>query len=825
MDEARVELSLDNRPALPLDLVGVSAQPAGTIRVWDGAGRLYHEANGQETIFRASGALGTHVVSLHDDGGAEIARSAFPVGCRTAIDDEGGRFRRLLYMLEHTIASFFRGRDFVVGDGERIYRLHSITSRDTIHALKGGIYFRRHLKDVIDLHADQQREDGMIWDFSKTADPRYPYHFEWRWGEEWSKRINRNQAIFARQPVMNDLEHMYIGGIHMIWQATGDDEWMAGKLDSALAAMNFSRTSPYFWSEKFRLLKRPYCIDLWDYQSQYDAARVDGDIMDAEPGVTVYGVFHGDNTGMADSCRKLAEMLEHVGREEEAREAREFSEHLLERLEEVSWNGEFYTHHVSEDPGFERDFGVDESKQVSLSNAYATGRGIGHEKVAAIVRTYRRIREEMPESSPAEWFGIYPPFKRGFHLPEWVYTNGAVTIMTGGELAHGAFEHGFEKYGADILSRCLDLFWPHGDTFVPGLRGAMPEPPERSFRTLDLREAANADLVCTEGQKHPGWSDEPGNDLRALPTGRQEFEYVPFDIIDPSGNDGRGCLRLARDKQDYAAAACIPVGGEFESLYFLHAAGGGGQVVGELRLVYADGTEHEQYIMRGRHVARWWSPEPPDQSRRECRDTVVAWTGGNEEFWRIGLTAHGLENPHPDRQVECIELRASRDGAEWFVVALTASDAPPFFMPVPTDGGVPPAWGAGGLMHALVRGLVGVHDEGRNMDELRLTPRWPAAGVGEATACIRYDEGGGYVRYRYRHEDESLHIGVAANSDERAFEVLLPEGRTAAAVHVDGAEVPFEISVIEESRYVCFDADGLAAGEIEITLTGGGDEQ
>ncbi|MFO8008800.1 MAG: hypothetical protein R6V05_13815 [Candidatus Brocadiia bacterium] len=811
-----IECSVDR--CRPLDDVSVSWEPGTTVKVWDGDGRLYHEAAGGGTSFRASGALGTHVVSLHDEAGAELERATFRVDCRTQIEDEGGRFRRLLYMLEHTFASFFRGAKCVMGDGERVYQLHSITSRDTVLGLKGARYFRRHLKDVVDLHAAHQREDGMVWDFSTTVEPGIPYHFDWRWGEEWSKRINRDQVIFARQPVMNDVEHTYIQGLHMIWQATGDDDWMAGKLDSALAAMRFSRTSPYFWSERFQLLKRPFCIDLWDYQSQYDAARVDGDIMDAEPGVTVYGVFHGDNTGMADACRKLAEMLAHVGREAEAQEARRFSEHLLKRLEEVAWNGEFYTHHVSEDPGFERDLGVDESKQVSLSNAYAVNRGIGHEKVAAIVRTYQRIRRKMPASSPAEWFGIYPPFRRGFHLPEWIYTNGAVTIMTGGELAHGAFEHGFESYGADILERSLELFWPHGDAFVPGLRGAMPEPPERSFTTLDLRKAANADILCVKDQEHPGWTDEPGNDLRELPTGRTECKGVPFDVIAPDENDGRACLRLAQQRPGWAELARVPAGDSFETLYLLHAAGGGKQVVGELKLVYEDGSEHEQYIRRGRHVDGFWNPRAPDQSRKEPVDTVVGWTGANERFWRVGLIAHGLQNPHPEKAVDRVELRASRDGGQWLIVAMTTSDAPPFFMPPRVDGGVPPAWGAGALTYALVEGLAGIHDDGRNMKPLRLTPRWEAAGVEQVTVCVKYEEGGGYVRYRFRREPEALHLELAASAEQCAVEMLLPEGREPENVTVNGQPVDFALRSVEGSRYACFAADGPAAREATVAL-------
>ncbi len=580
--------------------------------------------------------------------------------------------------------------------------------------------------------------------------------------------------------------------------------------------MRFTRASPYFWSEKFQLLKRPYCIDLWDYQSEYDAARVDGDIMDAKPGVTVYGVFHGDNTGMADACRRLAEMLDHAGRGAEAQEARDFSEHLLRRLEEVAWNGQYYTHHVSEDPGFERDFGVDESAQVSLSNAYAVNRGIGHGKAAAIVRTYQRIRDEMPEGCPAEWFGIYPPFKKGWHVPEWVYTNGAVTIMTGGELAHGAFEHGFEDYGADILERSLDLFWPHGDTFVPGLRGRMPELPERTFTTLDMREAANADLVCAEGQEHPGWTDDPGNDLRELPTGRQVLKDVPFDIIPPDTNAGRACLRLAAGRQGWAGSARVPVGARFESLYLLHAAGGGQQVVGELVIAYEDGSEHEQYILKDRHVEGFWNPQAPDQSRVETRDTVVAWTGGNERFWRVGLIAHGVQNPHPEKPVSHIDLRASRDGASWLVVAMTASDAKPFFMPEPTDGGVPPAWGAGALTYALVEGLAGVHDEGRNMDALRLTPRWEAAGVDDVTVCVKYEEGGGYVRYTHTREDDELRMQIAASARQRRLEVLLPVGAEIANVLVDGCGIDWTERAVEDSRYACVDLPGPGARSVLI---------
>src|SRR5208282_3846512 len=90
-------------------------------------------------------------------------------------------------------------------------------------------------------------------------------------------------------------------------------------------------------------------------------------------------------------------------------------------------------------------------------NAYSINRGISHEKCVAILKTYQRIRREMPPGSPGEFYGIYPPFFKDFASNQpglvWEYVNGGVLSCVAGELARGAFEHGFEEYGADILRR------------------------------------------------------------------------------------------------------------------------------------------------------------------------------------------------------------------------------------------------------------------------------------------------------------------------------------------------------------------------------------
>jgi hypothetical protein len=811
-------IEFSKRIIKPLETLTITTDGPGTVRVFDAEHRLYHQTQERQFDLTVSGALGSHTVCVCDESGEQRARETFRVDCQTELQEESGVYSRLMHMLKTTFIRKFEGNRNTPTDEDRVYRLQSVTSRDTVHVHKGSLYFIGGAKDVIDLFEKYQPEDGMVWDFGISVTPGFPYHFEWRWGEQFSLRTAGGKLLFARQPVMNDLEHMYIRGIWQSWRATGDDDWMKSKLDSALAAMNFSRTSEYFWSEEYQLLKRPLCVDLWDFQSTYDADLVGGDEMDAKPGVSVYGVFHGDNTGMADACGKLAQMLRFAGREDDAKDAQGFADHIYKRLEEVAWNGEFYTHHVSEDPSFKRDMGVDESKQVSLSNSYALSRGIGHDKCVAIIKTYQRIREEMPESSPAEWFGIYPPFEKGFHIPAWWYCNGGVTIMTGGELAKGAFEHGFENYGSDILRRTVELFSPHGDAFVGGLRGKAFEPPARSFQTLDLRRVANADLVCKRGQSHPGFTDEPGMDLRNFPVGRQEFEDVPFEILSGDENDGKALLRIHPSRPGYAVEACVDVQDKIGSLYLLHACSGGG-VAGELSFVYEDGSEVSQYIKSGSDVLPFWNPTRPRQHRRKAASTIVAWTGANERFWRVGICAHGINNPCPEKKVKCVRLRAGKDGVTWLVLGATTSDASYFFQPDETEpSGVPPRWGAGAMMYALVEGLCGAYDADRNFKTARIAPRWASADVNGATVALRYVDGGGYIRYRYRREGNTLRLQATGNAESRRIEMLLPEGTMPVRAVLNGDEVPLETLQVEQSNYVCVRSEQVAVTTLEVEV-------
>jgi len=754
-----------------------------------------------------------------------VEEATFKVDCSSWIEDDDGRFSSLLGMLFHTMRTWNEGPTWVRLGG-KYYKYYVCWLRDHVHTLKGMKYFDGvALQSGIELYADYQREDGMIWDRFQRYSPYTNWRdFTFSYGG-FVRKVENDEWRFERIPVENDVEYLFIEGLYYTWKATGDDGWMRGLLDSAIKACRYSTTDPYRWSERYQLLKRGFTIDTWDFQSAEDAARVEGGAMVIDKDKTRFGVMHGDNTGFIAACRYLAEMLDRAQRSGEAATYRNVAESMQRRLDEVAWNGEFYTHHVPEDTSVQRDLGVDTSRQVSLSNAYALNRGIDHEKCKAIIETYQRIRNEMPPTSPGEFYQIYPPFEKGFggHNRTWHYMNGGVTTIVAGELAHGAFEHGFERYAVDILDRVKGWGEAHGGYLDCCYRGAAPEEPETTYETLDIRDAANADIVGTEGGPVDGvigWTDEGENDLREFSGGRQEFFGIPFEIAERTTNGRRACIGLST-RPHYVTERSLLMGGYCRSLYFLHTCNAGSGVAGVIELHYTDGSRHVEYIYPGRQIGNWFMPSEPafgGNGKLKTTDVVyrLAWRGGNPYFPNVGVYAYGLNNPHPEKEVRSVALRAAETGVIWFVHALTSSDQPVLFPTNDISFGIPDNWGAGAVVYALFEGLAGVKDTGCAFDTVTVSPRWTAAGTSGATVTAKYEASGGYVRYRYDAGAEHITLDLTTSATETQLEVLLPEGVAAQGVRVDGEQAEHSVKGVEDSRYLCVRLSGVGVRRIEI---------
>ena len=398
--------------------------------------------------------------------------------------------------------------------------------------------------------------------------------------------------------------------------------------------------------------------------------------------------------------------------------------------------------------------------------------------------------------------------------------NSGVMSCTAGELARGAFDHGFEEYGADILDRYAKIAAAHHG-FVPAiLRGKKPVAPTRQFVQVDLRSVANADFGPGTSEVL-GWMNEPSNDLASMPRGHQVFREIPFDVIDPASNGCRACLAISSVER-FKRHASISINRTARSLYLLHTKGGD-DLVGKLTLHYADGATHWEYIRAGININHWWAPVDSQFNERSgpgrSERMQVAWRGGNQKFGNLGIYVVGFEHPHPEKVIAAVDFDCLDTGAKWMVAGLTLCDAPIYLPPWnDVSYGMPNNWGAAALPAAIVEGLAGVQDRGTAFSRARIAPRWPAAGTNTAKVSVGYPASQGYVRYNYECDRASGRIAMDFTGSAEQFDVelLLKPGKMIRRAILDGNEIKVETRTIESSRYAVIVAEGFAAHQLML---------
>jgi hypothetical protein len=413
------------------------------------------------------GALGPQWAVVTVDGQLAGARSSLftldaASALRTGQPDLDGLYPRIREFMAEALVSY--ELDGVTIRGYRSPDNPLLWLRDHVYQGRGFRYFEGDVTSLLDAFRAAQLPDGS---FPDVVD--YPDLF----------------VTAHRKEVESDLEFLFVQGVYEAWQMTGDDAWLRSNLDAMRRAMRYITSDPLRWDAERGLVRRPYTIDMWDFAYGPTTLSPDGKPAPRhwiEPD-TIWGTFHGDNTGTARALELLASAEERVGDPALAAGWREQSRGIMERLNALSWNGRFFTHFVPEDPGF-RPAGVDPAEQLSLSNAYALNRGVLDDRQGqAIVEEYFRRRDF--DRAFAEWYTIDPPFPpgsygmaggRGENPGE--YTNGGIMPLVGGELARGAFRYGLAPYGFDILRRYATLTELTGASYLwyypdgrPGIQG------------------------------------------------------------------------------------------------------------------------------------------------------------------------------------------------------------------------------------------------------------------------------------------------------------------------------------------------------------------
>jgi hypothetical protein len=339
--------------------------------------------------------------------------------------------------------------------------------RDHTYQARGFRYFEKDMHSLIDQFRAAQQPDGSLPDWLA------------------------NQSLGVLQPgrkeVEADLEFLFVQAVVEAWQVTGDDTWLAQNLDAMRNAVDYSMNNPLRWDAERRLVKRPYTIDMWDFA--YGPTTIDPTNGKPAPrhwidDATIWGIFHGDNTGLAAALNLLALAEERLGNPKETERRRSESDGIIDRLKDISWNGRFFTHFVPLEPF--APVGVDASRQLSISNTYALNRSvIPSSYCRAIIDEYFERGSQRDPKVFSEWYSIDPPFPPGSYglagrpgEKPGEYVNGGLMPLVGGELARGAFRYGAERYAFEILHRYFFLidstnasylwYYPEGN---PGISG------------------------------------------------------------------------------------------------------------------------------------------------------------------------------------------------------------------------------------------------------------------------------------------------------------------------------------------------------------------
>jgi len=764
------------------------------------------------------GTLGEHHASIRDAAGKVLAEQRFRVDTRTRLETSRTDFAKFFNRLEVVTAPLTpAGRRYVDGDIMHFY-VHWL--RDDTYCQQAFKYWEKEVKDLPQFFLDTQAPDGMIYDNFEPIEMS-GMRSRLKRGVK-NLKLYRNQLV-TRDQRESDTEFLMVASVYAVWQAGGDDLWMQRALPKLERAMLYSMTSPMRWSKPHQLVIRGFTIDTWDFEHSAGGKLRPGSNRSTFP-IEKHPkcIMHGDNSGMYQACRQLAGMYAYLGDQPKAAYWLNLAERFRKNTDRVCWNGRFYTHQVHLDP-FPGDFGVDESRILSMSNTYDMNRGLpDHKKCASIIREYLARRKESRRVSFAEWFTIHPAFGDGFggHLKPGDYMNGGVTTIVAGELAKAAFSHGYEAYGVDILKRLRDMLNRDGRLYAvyhPSSRP--PDWVKCRYTTLNLRKIANRDF---DACKQNGWLGEKmfrGYDLSLIPKGRRTFQGIPFDVIDPAANAGRGILMLKGGLLQHltSTASVEAVNQKAASVYFLHSYHGPialNQHIATYIVRYADGQSVSIPIVNAANVWVWkqFREENLGELRGKAPVYRVAWSGKSRLGEPVGVCCFGWANPFPDKTISSITFESMNRGIP-IILAVTLSSGPVQMEWGPVSFGIPHNWGTAAIVSAMVEGLAGITDNLKVFDDVTIAPRWLAAGEDRASAAIRYEASNGYAAYALRHNARRRRIGLdfTGSGKRFRFHVMLPAGCRATQVKAGGNEVPLKNIRVEQTPYVDFILSGAGA--------------
>jgi hypothetical protein len=525
-------LVTDRKRYQPLDAVTVTITGRAkgdtrcTIRVCDTDLREYFVGdvelvdNTGEITFLAAGSLGVHWVYLYFPDEEKHQRYVnFVLDADTTIESGDDMFDELYPFTKDALA--LSRRVFHTEEGKFVgyisgdtWNLNGVWLRDWIYYFPAYCNWETEMTCGLDRFLDKQGDDGIIPDGIR------------RDGSTW------------RMAVESDVEYIFVLGVWLTWRTTGDNEWMGRMLPKLEKALDYIRNDESRWDDEHNLVKRGHTCDTWDFEI--------GETADFQGKRHVVATC--DQSGYEQAFRAMADMYDALGDNAHAEEHRTEAAAYRQRASDLLWDGVKFQHHHHLTPIEHGDF--DETEQLAMGNVWAVTRGLAtHEQAVSVISEYRRRHATTGDKFP--WWSLQPGYPDelgyypGAHCQQGGYANGGLMPWVGGELCRGAFLHGMEAYGLELLKQYIDhlretggahvWYWPNGE---PGFR-TTNEVPNTGWGMSEwigallegLAGIRDVSGVMREVELSPRWAVTDNDNVRAIQRYAVNDAYIAYRLI------------------------------------------------------------------------------------------------------------------------------------------------------------------------------------------------------------------------------------------------------------------------------------------------------
>lgn len=279
----------------------------------------------------------------------------------------------------------------------------------------------------------------------------------------------------------------------------------------------------------------------------------------------------------------------------------------------------------------------------------------------------------IPTISPAKEI----PFKDGKLSVEFKINEKTITASINGTELSGEVTEISEKIwngSSFLIVQCQNSSGGRGILTINDISLEYPKVDLSKFQLLDLRKFTNMGFQDDKKEDQiGGWTDQGNNDLRYMPTGKQTFRFIPFDIIRPETNNGKSCIMLFSQKKDFfpKEVGPMPVGKTADSLIFLHSTAWGGRKAipaAEYRVTFEDGSVVKIPITIGRQIDDWWSLEDVADPDAILHAKVKSDNSGRGI---VGLYAYRWKNPNPEKVISSLSFVSTENDPVVGIVAVT----------------------------------------------------------------------------------------------------------------------------------------------------------